>query len=165
VRSPLHPDPILFGGGHENERRAGTENLAGIAGFAEALERFASPPVLGAERMRGLTERLIERVAGLEGVEFRGARAGRLANTAAFTVAGCDSTTLLAGLDLEGICASSGAACSAGSLTPSHVLLAMGVGAELANSLVRFSPGRDATLEEVEAVAESFGRVIRQARR
>jgi cysteine desulfurase len=165
VRSPLHPDPILFGGGHENERRAGTENLAGIAGFADALERFVSPPVLGAERMRGLTERLIERVGGLEGVKLRGARAGRLANTAAFTVAGCDSTTLLAGLDLEGICASSGATCSAGSLTPSHVLLAMGVGAELANSLVRFSLGRDATLEEVEAVAESFGRVIRQARR
>ena len=88
----------------------------------------------------------------------------RLSNTAAFTVAGCDSITLLAGLDLMGICASSGSACSAGSLEPSHVLLAMGVERRLANSLVRFSLGRNSTLEEVDAVADAFLHVIKQAR-
>jgi len=164
TRPPLHLDPILFGGSHENERRAGTENLAGIAGFAEALTRFVKPPVFCSGALRPLTARLIERVISLEGVVFRGSQRQRLANTAAFTVAGCDSITLLAGLDLMGICASSGSACSAGSLEPSHVLLAMGVEKRLANSLVRFSLGRASTLEEVEAVADAFLHVIKRAR-
>ncbi len=164
VRSPLHPDPVLFGGGHENERRAGTENLAGIAGFAEALARFVRPPVFCSETLGSLTSRLIELARSMDGVEFRGSAQQRLANTAAFTVAGCDSIALLAGLDLMGICASSGSACSAGSLEPSHVLLALRVEKKLANSLVRFSLGRASTLEEVEAVADAFRHVIKQAR-
>jgi cysteine desulfurase len=164
MRSPLHIDPVLFGGGHENDRRAGTENLAGIAGFTEALTRFISPPVFCAETLGSLTGRLIERACSLDGVVFRGSPRHRLANTMAFTVAGCDSITLLAGLDLMGICASSGSACSAGSLEPSHVLLAMGVEKGLANSLIRFSLGRASTSEEVETVADAFLHVIKQAR-
>jgi cysteine desulfurase len=165
VRSPLHPDPILFGGGHENDRRAGTENMAGIAGFTDALVRFAAPPVFCAKTLGPLTARLIERLRTLDGVEFRGSARQRLSNTAAFTVAGCESITLLAGLDLLGICASSGSACSAGSLEPSHVLLALGVEPPLANSLIRFSLGRASTLEEVDAVSDGFQHVIKQARR
>jgi cysteine desulfurase len=164
MRSPLHPDPVLFGGGHENDRRAGTENMAGIAGFADAFLRFVNPPVFSSKTLGPLTARLIERLRSGEGIEFRGSTRQRLANTAAFTVADCDSITLLAGLDLMGICASSGSACSAGSLEPSHVLLAMGVEKRLANSLVRFSLGRNSTLEEVEAVAHAFLHVIKQAR-
>ena len=76
---------------------------------------------------------------------FRGSRSHRLNNTVAFTVEHADSIALLAGLDMEGICASSGSACSAGSLEPSHVMLALGVEPTLANSLVRFSFGRDST--------------------
>jgi cysteine desulfurase len=110
-----------------------------------------------------LTNRLIASVTAIEGVEFRGSLASRLANTAAFTVSGCDSITILAGLDLEGICASSGSACSAGSLEPSHVMLAMGVEAGLANSLVRFSLGRDSTLDEVLKVQEALKNVINRA--
>ena len=164
VRSPLHPDPILFGGGHENERRAGTENMAGIIGFAEAHSRFIRMPVFSPEALTPLTTRLITCIHSTDGIEFRGSLRQRLANTVAFTVAGCDSITLLAGLDLLGICASSGSACSAGSLEPSHVLLALGVEKPLANSLVRFSLGRDSTLKEVESVAEGFLHVIKQAR-
>jgi cysteine desulfurase len=164
MRSPLRADPILFGGGHENERRAGTENIAGIAGFTEALTQFVKPPVFPSHTLRPLTVWLAERVCSLDGVVFRGPPLQRLANTAAFTVAGCDSTTLLAGLDLMGICASSGSACSSGSLEPSHVLLAMDVEKSLANSLVRFSLGRDSTLEEVETVADAFLHVIKRAR-
>ena len=164
VRSPLHPDPILFGGSHENERRAGTENLAGIIGFAEALSRFVKPPVFSSEALKPLVTQLTTRICSMDGVKFRGSAQQRLANTVAFTVAGCDSITLLAGLDLMGICASSGSACSAGSLEPSHVLLALGVEKRLANSLVRFSPGRDSTLKEVEAVGDGFLHVIKQAR-
>ncbi len=164
VRSPLHPDPILFGGGHENERRAGTENMAGIIGFADALVRFVRPPVFSPDTLSALTARLTARISAMDGVEFRGSRQSRLANTAAFTVAGCDSATLLAGLDLLGICASSGSACSAGSLEPSHVLLALGVEKSAANSLVRFSLGRESTLEETDLVADALAHVIKQAR-
>ena len=164
VRSPLHPDPILFGGGHENERRAGTENMAGIIGFTEALSRFVRVPVFSSEALKPLTARLTACIGSMDGVAFRGSPRQRLANTVAFTVAGCDSITLLAGLDLLGICASSGSACSAGSLKPSHVLLALGVEKRLANSLVRFSLGRDSTLQEVESAADGFLHVIKQAR-
>jgi cysteine desulfurase len=164
VRSPLHPEPILFGGSHENERRAGTENMAGILGFTEALVRFISPPVFPSEMLKSLTARLIALGDSVEGVQFRGSQQDRLANTVAFTVTGCDSIALLAGLDLLGICASSGSACSAGSLEPSHVLLALGVEKSVANSLVRFSLGRESTLEETAFVADAFPRVIKQAR-
>jgi cysteine desulfurase len=164
IRSPLHPEPILFGGGHENERRAGTENLATIIGFTEAFARFVSPPVFSPELLPPLSAKLLECGEAIPGVQFRGSLAHRLANTVAFTVSGCDSITLLAGLDLLRICASSGSACSAGSLEPSHVLLALGVEQKLANSLLRFSLGRDSTVAEVEFVAAALARIIKQAR-
>jgi cysteine desulfurase len=164
IRSPLLPDPILFGGGHENERRAGTENLAGIIGLVEALETFVYKPVFAAHHLNPLAERLIRLVDGLDGVEFVGSRKRRLANTISFVAAGSDSIALLAGLDMEGICASSGSACSAGSLEPSHVIRALGVAPDLANSLVRFSLGRDSKMEEVAYVEEILPQVVARAR-
>jgi cysteine desulfurase len=166
IRSPLHPDPILFGGAHENERRAGTENLAMIVGFTAALERFVVTPVFASAQLAPLTERLIRLAESLgdRGVVFRGSRPGRLVNTVAFTVSGVDSITMLAALDLEGVCASSGSACSAGSLEPSHVMLALGVEKDAANSLVRFSLGRESTPDEVAAVEGLLARVIDRAR-
>jgi cysteine desulfurase len=165
VKSPLHPDPILFGGGHENERRAGTENLSAIIGFVEALERFVRKPVFAAEKLNPLTKRLIDLIDSIEGAQFVGSRERRLPNTVAFVVRGTDSIVLLAGLDMEGVCASSGSACSAGSLEPSHVISALGVEREKANSLVRFSLGRDSTEEEVKYVEDVLPRIIRRARR
>lgn len=163
VRSSLHPDPILFGGAHENERRAGTENLAGISGLVSALERFVREPVFGRERLRPLTTRLRDAVAQVPGALLMGSRERCLANTVSFVVDGCDSIALLAGLDMEGICASSGSACSAGSLEPSHVVQALGVGANVANSLVRFSLGRHSTMEEVEYVASRLPEIVARA--
>jgi cysteine desulfurase len=163
VQSPLQPAPILLGGSHENERRAGTENLAGIIGFVEALERFVRTPVFSKEKLTPLTRRLIQFIDRLPGVQFVGSRERRLANTVAFVVAGSDSIPLLAGLDLEGICASSGSACSAGSLEPSHVIEALGAEQRLANSLIRFSLGRASTLEEVELVEQVLPEVIHRA--
>jgi len=165
IKSPLLPDPLQFGGGHENERRAGTENLAAIIGFVEALERFVKKPVFDTLTLRPLGERLIRFVESLEGAEFVGSRNERLANTVSFLVRGSDSSALLAGLDLEGICASSGSACSAGSLEPSHVISALGVERQLANSLVRFSLGRESTVEEVEYVETVLPRIIHRAQR
>lgn len=162
IRSPLHPDPILFGGGHENERRAGTENLAAIIGFAEATERFVKTPVFPKEHLLGMTHRLsvlIDKLAPKD-VAQRSPRDRRLANTVAFTVHGADSISLLAGLDLEGICASSGSACSAGSLEPSHVMVALGVPKDEANALVRFSLGRESTAAEVQHLERVLPEVI-----
>ena len=200
IRSPWQPDPILFGGGHENERRAGTENLAGIIGLAEAMERFvggasapqaersagqrsaratsSSPPAEQCSALRGvkkpvfdrdylapLSDRLVKVVEGMaaQGVVLRSPRKERLANTVAFTVRGVDSMTLLAGLDLEGVCASSGSACSAGSLEPSHVMVALGAARDEASGLVRFSLGRESTAEEVAQVERVLPEVVARA--
>ena len=162
IRSPLHLDPVAFGGGHENEQRAGTENLAGIAGLVAALERFVKTPVFAPDKLTGLVAQLRERVAAVSGCTLVSPAAGCLNNTVAFVVAGADSIALLAGLDVEGVCASSGSACSAGSLEPSHVILALGR-PETANSLVRFSLGRDSTAAEVAAVGEILPEVVRRA--
>lgn len=165
LRSPLHPDPILFGGGHENERRAGTENLAAIIGLVEALERFIPTPVFRAEVLQPLAEQLRASLTSLVGVKMVGAPEHAMANTVSFLVEGADSIALLAGLDMEGVCASSGSACSAGSLEPSHVISALGVRRELANSLVRFSLGRENTQAEVEQVVKALPLVISRAQR
>lgn len=160
IRSPLLPDPIIFGGGHENERRAGTENLPATIGLARALEMFVPQPVFALEALRGWTERLAKAAEAIAGVEVRGSRQHRLANTISFTVENADSIALMASLDLEGVCASSGSACSAGSLEPSHVLSAMGIPRALANSFVRFSLGRGTTEDEVTAVECILPRII-----
>lgn len=164
IKSPLHPDPILFGGGHENERRAGTENLPSIIGFTEAAERFIKTPVFPGEKLLLLTDQLLAGAEAIPGVHFRGSRTQRLANTLSFTVENADSMTLMANLDLEGICASSGSACSAGSLEPSHVMTALGVGKDEANSLIRFSLGRESTAEEVAFVTSVLPQIIERCR-
>ena len=98
-------------------------------------------------------------------MELVGAKNKRLVNTVSFLVQGSDSIALLAGLDMEGICASSGSACSAGSLEPSHVITALGYEPQRANALIRFSLGRDSTMEEVKYVEEVLPQVIRRAQR
>jgi cysteine desulfurase len=165
IKSPLQPDSMLFGGGHENERRAGTENLAAIVGLVEALERFVPEPVFSRQTLTPLTDRLLQLIDRLPDAQFVGSRERRLVNTVSFVVPGSDSITLLAGLDLEGICASSGSACSAGSLEPSHVIRALAMGPDQANSLVRFSLGRGSTSEEVSFVESVLQEIIRRSRR
>ncbi len=163
IRSPLRPDPILFGGGHENERRAGTENLAAIIGLAEALERFIPVPIFSSQQLLPLKNLFSEKIMGIPGVRVISSSSHCLTNTVSFLVERSDSISLLAGLDLEGICASSGSACSAGSLEPSHVVSAMGFEPKLANSLVRFSLGRETTSQDVEEVISILPTVIRRA--
>lgn len=152
IRSPLQPMALHLGGGQENERRAGTENLSLVAGLVEAFERFVPTPVFEEAKVRLWTERLRGAIAGIPGVSLRGHPTERLANTVAFSVRDTDGIALIAALDLEGICASSGSACSAGSLEPSHVLKAMQVPAAETNALVRFSLGRDNSDDEVSSV-------------
>ena len=164
VKSPLRPDPILLGGGHENEKRAGTENLAGVIGLVEALKLFVKTPVFNRRQLSPLTDRLRRFLSSLEGVRLVGSQKHRLANTVSFVARGTDSIALLANLDLQGVCASSGSACSAGSLEPSHVIRALGIEKELQNSLVRFSLGRESTVEEVKELERILPEVVRRAR-
>jgi cysteine desulfurase len=164
IRSPLQPDPIIVGGGHENDRRAGTENLPSVAGLSDAIRRFIEKPVFDSTLLTPLTERLIHLGNSIPGVHCRTFCLHRLSNTVTFTVAACDSISLMAGLDLEGICASSGSACSAGSLEPSHVMLAMWVDPSEANSVVRFSLGRDTTINDIVSVESALPLVINRIR-
>jgi cysteine desulfurase len=163
IKSPLHPEPIVLGGAHENERRAGTENLAAVAGLVSALEKFTKPPVFEKSKLKPFAEKLFRVIEKIDGCELVSPRGQCLANTVSFTVQGADSIALLANLDVEGICASSGSACSAGSLEPSHVIVAIGKHSS-ANSLVRFSLGRENSMEEVEMVCEALPKIIHRAR-
>lgn len=164
VRSPLLPDPIIFGGAHENERRAGTENIPGIAGFVSALEKFVKPPVFNPDRLLPMTKLLSDTIRSVEGVQLVGSKKLRLSNTLGFVVEDTDSFALLAGMDIAGICASAGAACSAGSLEPSHVVSALGMSRKLARSFVRFSLGRETTQAEVDGAADLLPDIIHRAK-
>ena len=138
---------LQFGGRHERERRAGTENVAGAMAFACALG-------LPRERShRDHFERLV--CAELPGVEVNGCRGQRLPNTSSLTFSGVSGESLVIALDMKGMAVSSGSACSSGSTEPSHVLLAMGRSMEEARWGVRFSFGRENTLEDVEALASA----------
>jgi cysteine desulfurase len=164
IRSPLQPQPLVRGGPQENERRAGTENLAAIVGLVAAMERFMEPPVFPRDALQALTSELARVLGEVEGVSLVSPTDGRLVNTVSFTVEGCDSMALLAALDLAGICASSGSACSAGSVEPSHVLLAQGYDRSAASSFVRFSLDRESSKADVTKLCEVFPALVRQIR-
>ena len=163
VRSPLQPKSVALGGAHENERRAGTENLPAICGLVTASEHFVSSPVFRRENLEPFTRRLEGFWQSIPGCQVVSPQSGCLSNTVAAVVDGADSITLLANLDLEGICASSGSACAAGSLEPSHVVQALSLPGELSNSLVRFSTGRGTTHEEIDHLSEVLPEVIRRS--
>jgi cysteine desulfurase len=165
VRSPLQLQPIITGGAQEKELRAGTENLAAIAGLVAAIERNSCPPRFDPSYLTPLTEHLKRSIIRVQGVRFWGPDTkDRLANTLAFSVNGTNSQTLLAALDLSGVCASAGSACSTGMLKPSHVLLALGATPQEASSLIRFSLGPQTTFEEIEYTASVFAKVVKQVR-
>lgn len=147
--------PRLFGGGQERGIRPGTEDVAGAAAFAIAAELAEAERTTVTPRLAALRDRLEnglrERIAGLV---VHAAEAERLPHILNVSLPGADAGLLLAGLDLEGICASSGSACSSGAFRPSHVLLAMGVPPEVAAPSLRFSLGRETAEEDVERVLQ-----------
>jgi cysteine desulfurase len=163
IKSPLQPIPVLLGGSHENERRAGTENLAGIIGLVSAIEKFVKPPVFDKAKLKPLADKLISAIEKIDGCDLVSPLENCLVNTVSFVVHGADSITLLAGLDVEGICASSGSACSAGSLEPSHVIVALG-NKDSANSLVRFSLGRENSMLEMDFVCSALPEIVKRVR-
>jgi len=153
--------PLLRGGGQERGARAGTENVAGIAGFGAAAKSVRRDVAAEAARLSALRDRLEAAIleAAPEAVIF-GAGALRLANTTAFAVPGIAAATMLMRLDLAGVAASSGSACSSGKVTRSHVLAAMGVAPEIAAGAIRLSLGWASSKADVERFGEAFASTV-----
>jgi cysteine desulfurase len=157
-------EAVQSGGHQERGRRGGTENVAGIAGLGKALELAAARQPESETRLRRLRDRLENAAREIPGSRIAGDRAARVCNTVNVAFAGCDGETLLAALDLEGIAASAGSACSAGSLEPSPVLLAMGYPPQLARGAVRFSLWAGNSEEEIARACEVLPRVVARIR-
>ncbi|MBI2931860.1 MAG: cysteine desulfurase [Planctomycetes bacterium] len=149
-----------FGGGQEFERRAGTENVAGIVGFAKAVELAQQGGPF--ERLR---ERLRAGLSRIPGVRFNGSVRHALPHIVNVSFRGVDGEAVVMALDAEGVCVSSGSACASQSLRPSHVLEAMGLRPEEARASVRFSLGVDSTEEEVDGALAAVARVVERLRR
>jgi cysteine desulfurase len=165
LRSGLPIQPIMFGGAHENQRRPGTENVAGIAGMAAAAEWIDQEHEHEQERQKNLRDELSRRIANVfPDAQQNGDPTHRLANTLNTSFIGVDSETMLMALDLEGVCASSGSACMVGSVRASHVLLAMGLPMENARSAIRLSLGRRTTAEEIEDAADALERIAKRTK-
>jgi cysteine desulfurase len=156
--------PLLTGGGQERNRRAGTENVAGIVGLARALELAVAERDTEANRLSGLRDRLISGLEGAAGAVVNGDRKRRLPNNVNVSIPGVHGESLLVGLDLAGIMASSGSACTSGSLEPSHVLRAIGRPDELAQSSLRLTLGRDNTASEIEHVLATLQSIVERLR-
>lgn len=165
LRSGVAISRITHGGAHENTRRPGTENVAGIVGMAAAAEWAENCREAERARLEPLRDRLWAGIRGIcPGAIRNGDPERTLANTLNVSFPHTDGEALLIGLDLEGVCVSSGSACMVGSVQASHVLLAMGVPAELALSTVRFSLGTSTNLAGIEQTVAALGRVLeRQA--
>ena len=143
--------PLLLGGGQERERRSGTENIAGIVGLATALELANAGRDAASCHCAALRDRIIGEVsATIPDASLNGNPTERLPNNINFSFEGVEGESILLGLDMAGVAASSGSACSSGSLEPSHVLLALGQTAEQARSSLRITLGKDNTDEEVD---------------
>jgi cysteine desulfurase len=154
VRRRTCLEPLFAGGAHERQRRAGTENVAGIVGLGKAAESAMEGLRSGAvERMSGLRDRLemglLEHASGVNG-----GQTARVPNTSNLWFESLDGEALVIGLDLKGLAVSSGAACSSGASEPSHVLLAMGLPAERARASLRFSLHRQTTEAEIDRTIE-----------
>jgi cysteine desulfurase len=158
-------EPVQTGGGHEGGRRAGTENVALIVGMARALELAERERSDEMARQRVLRDRLIGGILeGIEGARLTGHPTQRLDNHASFLIEGVEAEGVLIALDMAGVAASSGSACTSAAQRPSHVLEAIGVPARAAASGLRLSLGRATTPADVEYVLENLGEIVERVR-
>jgi cysteine desulfurase len=165
VREGVGVLPIQTGGGHERGLRSGTENVAGIVGLATALKLAEERREEESKRLAALRVRLIEGVlSSIDHCWLLGHPQKRLPNNANIAFEYVEGEGILVGLDMEGIAASSGSACSTGSADPSHVLLAMGVRPDLARGAIRMTLGRENTEEDVDRVSEVLPPIVERLR-
>ena len=150
-------EPLMMGGGQERQRRSGTENVAGIVGMATALKLSVGELEKNQSRLQKMRSKIVKILSReIDGVVFNGHDTDRLPNNVSVSFEGVEGEPILLGLDLKGICASSGSACSSASLEPSHVLLAVGRSAEQAQGTLRITLGRDNSEEDVDYLLETL---------
>ena len=157
--------PLILGGGQERERRSGTENIPGIVGLSVALEAADAQREESSGHCLALRDRMTQYILeNVPSTRLNGHSVQRLPNNVNFSFEGVEGEPILLGLDMAGIAASSGSACSSGSLEPSHVLLALGQSAELARGSLRITLGRENSQEEVEYVLATLVDLVAQLR-
>ena len=165
IKSGVRIGRFLLGGEQERAQRAGTENLASIVGLGRAAELAADALCEKSRAVGALRDALIERVLSRVPLSrVNGSRVARLPGNANFSFEGVEGESLLLNLDLRGIAASSGSACSSGSLDPSHVLTAIGLTADEAKGSLRLSLNEENTMDEVEAVVSALAEIVSRLR-
>jgi cysteine desulfurase len=165
MRRGLDPAPLLKGGHQERGFRSGTENVPAIVGMGAAVAELGKSWLAESEHVRVMRDRLWRGLSeGVDGVWRNGAEDGCLPNTLNVGFEGCAGDGLLMALDLKGVSASSGSACSSGTVEPSHVLLAMGQTTERARGAVRFSVGSSTTAEEIDGVIGLIPELVERVR-
>ena len=163
VRRGTRLSPWARGGSQERNRRAGTENVAGIVGLGRAAALAADDLATEAPRLQALRDRLEERLLAVAGARRNG-DAPRVPNTANISFDGIEAESLLMALDLAGIAVSTGAACAAGAVEPSHVLRGMGLPVERVQGSIRLSLGRSTTAEAVDRAADAITAAVAKQR-
>ena len=164
VRKGVTLSPLIEGGAQERRKRAGTENVAGIVGLAAALKEACDHLDANAAKVTALRDKLIAGLAAIPHGALNGSREDRLPGNVSFCFEGIEGESLLLLLDDKGICASSGSACTSGSLDPSHVLLAIGRPHEVAHGSLRLSLCEENTEAEVDAMVRDIPQVVEYLR-
>ncbi|NLG25198.1 MAG: aminotransferase class V-fold PLP-dependent enzyme, partial [Clostridiales bacterium] len=165
IRKGVRIDQLIHGGAQERDKRAGTENMASIAAMGRAIE-IATTDIEGRnKKIRALRDRLIDGIlAAVPDSRLNGHREARLPGNVNVSIRYIEGEALLLSLDLKGIAASSGSACTSGSLDPSHVLLAIGLPHEIAHGSLRLSLSDENTVEEVDCVIRELQGIVERLR-
>ena len=164
IRKGITLPNLINGGGQERSKRAGTENVPAIVGLGVALENAVSNIPGKIEKVSKMRDRLIDGLLKMERTRLNGSRTDRLCGNVNISVEGVEGESLLLSLDLKGICASSGSACTSGSLDPSHVLLALGLPHEVAHGSLRLSISDETTDEDIDYILEVVPEVVERLR-
>lgn len=166
VRNGIRPEILLEGGAQERHRRGGTENVPGIVGFGKAVEIAYSDIEETAAFVSSMRDYLIQQIEEkIPYIRLNGHRTQRLPNNVNFSFRYIEGEALLLSLDFKGIAASSGSACTSGSLDPSHVLLAIGLPHEIAHGSLRLTIGEETTMEDIDYVVESLVEIVDRLRK
>ena len=155
---------LIHGGGQERNKRAGTENVPAIVGFSVAAEEAVKNIEAKVEYITKLRNRLIDGILTLPKTRLNGDKESRLCGNCNISIEGIEGESLLLMLDMNGVCASSGSACTSGSLDPSHVLLALGLKHEIAHGSLRLSINEENTEEDINYILEVLPPIVERLR-
>ena len=165
IRKGTRIDPLIIGGAQEKRRRSGTENIAGLVGFGEAIVRAEAEREQVYSRLVGLRDKLVKGLTDqIPEIVINGDPSRTFPSTVSASVSHVEGESLLLSLDMEGIAVSTGSACSSGSLEPSHVLVAMGIETVLAQGTLRFSMGRGTTEAQIDHLLDVFPSIVQRLR-